>query len=350
MSERICARLWEFGGPHSFCGGGFSALILVRVAEPHLRREAEGAWLRDATRRLLGAAVSSACAQRSMPSQPFSRPSRSATRSTTSSAERSESSDACAETLALRCDRCGKPGHDAVHCAHFPRARCCGHADAAQPDAAELARNRAESEAPDVTIAATVEKMNGSGLSCFFLTVVAGLARLGVARAPPSVPALRRAISVFLLSAEAASTWCTSEGTTLKQAAQEEGLTLRDMAASVRQSGTEEGMGGTLLSAAVTALYKVDFLTFQRAGSGRFKLQVVSSHRCHARRTQRCTQQAKQGLKAPKAEQGRCTKPGTERLRQASAWGSLTWPGGGDSGLRPATDSMWCAVQCVMCW
>ena len=91
--------------------------------------------------------------------------------------------------------------------------------DAERRSPAERARIRAEGKAAPTIITASVERMDGSELSCFFHTVLAGLARAGIAEAPASVAALRRVVSKFLLSREAAATVITSTGETLEEAA-----------------------------------------------------------------------------------------------------------------------------------
>lgn len=122
------------------------------------------------------------------------------------------------------------------------------------PSPAQLAQIRAESAAAPTYIDAKVKKVkkiDGSGLSCFFLMMLAGLAWLGIEAVPATVTALRRRISTFFRTRDAATTIITQSGETLQDAAEREGSSLKRMAAELLKDGTEDGMGGSEHAAAV---------------------------------------------------------------------------------------------------
>jgi hypothetical protein len=86
------------------------------------------------------------------------------------------------------------------------------------PSPAQLAQIRTESAAAPTYIDAKVKKVkkiDGSGLSCFFLMMLAGLAWLGIEAVPATVTALRRRISTFFRTRDAATTIITQSGETL---------------------------------------------------------------------------------------------------------------------------------------
>ena len=102
------------------------------------------------------------------------------------------------------CDKCGSAEHCTDMCPHFRLPRF-SDADAVQPSAARTAQLRAEGNAAPIIIDATVRRMSGAGLSCSLLTIVAGVAWLGFHDVPASAADLRRRLSSFLKSKDAAT-------------------------------------------------------------------------------------------------------------------------------------------------
>ena len=256
--------------------------ILEPVAESYLRRRDRPGHDSDAT----------------MPTAPFmSAAERSPrkTRSSSSGARTATSTRAAADlqtapaqvemrggalhhdAIDCTCDKCGSAKHRTDKCPHYQRPRL-NDADAVQPSAARVAQLRAEGKAAPIIIEATVKRMCGSGLNCFFLTILAGLAWLGFGAVPNSVAELRRRLSSFLKSKDAATTVISQSGETLALAAAREGGTLEQMASYVLQSGTVRGLGGSELAAAVSSIFMVNVFTYQRHGK-RFKLSVGSALR-----------------------------------------------------------------------
>jgi hypothetical protein len=132
----------------------------------------------------------------------------------------------------VRCEKCDKTGHNAQHCPEYPERRgmlqWCVHAehpDAVQPSPTELKCKRAGS-VPDVVIQASVKRIDGSGLICFYLMVIAGLVRLPRVRdRPTNVNELVQQLSSFFKGARAGAIKQTLSGHTLQEICQEHHMT-----------------------------------------------------------------------------------------------------------------------------
>ena len=115
--------------------------------------------------------------------------------------------------------------------------------------------------------------MDGSGLVCFHLTMVAALGSLPrVCNAPSGVHALVPLLANFLDSNRAAVLCQTLSGHTLERIAAGAGMTMKQLAATVRKAGTVTGLGGTEMGIAISEMFSVSIFYWQPLGKGRFKL------------------------------------------------------------------------------
>ena len=114
----------------------------------------------------------------------------------------------------LVCASCDACGHSAEKCNAYQGKRRgelywapgAVHMDAVQPSRDEISKHIQASRIPDIEMKARVEPIDGSGLMCFYLSMVTALGRLPMVRtAPPDAPTLIRGLAKFLASRSAVS-------------------------------------------------------------------------------------------------------------------------------------------------
>ena len=180
------------------------------------------------------------------------------------------------------CDACDACGHSEACCRAFKGKRRGqlywvtegSHADAAQPSAQELAKHKQASCIPDIVMKAQVEHIDGSGLMCFYLNMIAALARLPRVRkhAPKDASSLIRLLSDFLITTAAPGLVQTLSGHSLEQIAQSAGMTMKMLAARVRRAGTVAGLGGTEMGVALSGMFNIHIFYWQPLRGNEFKL------------------------------------------------------------------------------
>ena len=186
--------------------------------------------------------------------------------------------------IELVCDCCDKRGHGSDNCGAYKGKRRgylywapeIQHSDASQQNAAELQRMRAGS-VTDIVMRARVEPIDVSGLACFYLTIVAGLALLPrVPDKPASVGKLVAKISTYLRNEPAAASLRqTLSGMTLGQIAAREGLTVLELGQAILRVGTTIGLGGTEMGVVAAELWAVNIFYWQVCGKGKYRLIEV---------------------------------------------------------------------------
>ena len=190
---------------------------------------------------------------------------------------------------AQKCGRCDHFGHSSLNCQEFVEERGqlfwkTGYdPDATQPSASELHCKRACNM--NIEVEANIHKIDGSGLACFYLMIIAGLAplkslRQGVEK-PVNVNGLVQTLSTFLETVGAAKLEQTLSGLTLLELANDAKMDMQKLASSPLLVGSFSGLGGTDFGIAVAEIWEVSIYYWQPICSGpsKGKFQLVDVQR-----------------------------------------------------------------------
>ena len=180
------------------------------------------------------------------------------------------------------CDRNDCPAAAGGPCPKYKGMGRGAHPDARAKTKEEVAAEQAASRAPLRLVEGTIVPQDGSGLACFYNTILAGLNDLKHPRAPADVVSLRGALARCLRSPTAATLRLPSGKTLLEFAAQEE-TTLANIANAVEgRFGRLDGMGGTELLPVVAHLYSVALTTCRAPAKHGTSYEVIEEQQLPA--------------------------------------------------------------------